>query len=186
MKCLPRWCLPGGGVWPGGVCPWGVCPGRCLPGGVCPGGCLQREVFRDGGVCRGGVCPGGCLPGGFLPAGGVYLGCVCHITLPPCEQIDRRLWKHNLSATTLEVKYPSIKTLAQSGRYGSVQTRGPRVLRASGSIPTGGNFLLNLFYSSLRKRTKMTTLPTRVFLCYEIWIHLMLNLSIPLTGTMVF
>ena len=44
----------------------------------------------------------------------------------------------------------------------------PEFLRASGSIPTGGNFLLKLFYSSLRKRTKMTTLPTWVFLCYEI------------------
>ena len=48
-------------------------------------------VSAQGGVWLGGVCRGG-LPGGVCPR----RGC-----LPPCEQNHRRLWKHNLAATTL-------------------------------------------------------------------------------------
>ena len=66
------------------------CSGRRVGGGEA-GGCLPA-----GGVCLGeGVSAQGrgCL-------GGVWSS-ACWDTHPLCEQNDRRLWKHNLSATML-------------------------------------------------------------------------------------
>ena len=59
--------------------------GRC----VCPGdgGCLP-----GGGVCAWGGMSWGCVPGGVSAT---------HTHPHPCEQNHRRLWKHNLAATTL-------------------------------------------------------------------------------------
>ena len=75
--CTVHW---GGDVCPGGCLSSGVSAWGCLSGGVCPGGCVSAY---------GSVCPGGCLPGG-----------VCQ-TPHPHGQNDRRLWKQNLSATTV-------------------------------------------------------------------------------------
>ena len=83
--------ISGGGL-PGGVCPGGVYPGGVCPGGVWPGG---WGVGRG----RGGVSTRGCLPGGCVCWEGVCWG--VSATHPHCEQNDRCLWKHNLSATTL-------------------------------------------------------------------------------------
>ena len=59
-------------------------------------GCVPSAALAiSGGWLPGGLPRGGGLPGGCLPQGGV-----CH-TPPPCEQNHRRLWKHNLAATTL-------------------------------------------------------------------------------------
>ena len=60
---------------------------------------VKQECIKVGclGVsAQGGVCPGGCLPRG-VSAWGVS---ATH-THTPCEQNHRRLWKHNLAATTL-------------------------------------------------------------------------------------
>ena len=56
----------------------GVWPGVSAWEGVCLEGVCLGE-----GVCRGGVCPSACWD------------------TSPCEQNDRCLWKHNLSATAL-------------------------------------------------------------------------------------
>ena len=47
-----------------------------------------------------GVSARGCLPRG-VSAQGVAAPVHAGIHTPPCEQNDRRLWKHNLSATKL-------------------------------------------------------------------------------------
>ena len=58
------------------------------------GGVSTKGVSAQEGVCLGGVCPGGSAQGGSAP---VQAG----IHPLPCEQNDRRLWKHNLAATAL-------------------------------------------------------------------------------------
>ena len=95
VRCSSR--LLGGGVsGPGGCLP---ARGVCLSGGsACQGVSACHGVYAcHGGVCQEGGLGLGCLPGGSLPRR-VCGGCLAN---PPCEQNNRRLWKHYLSTTTL-------------------------------------------------------------------------------------
>ena len=93
--CIPVGCVPsaavavGGGVSAGGVCLGCVCPGVPVHGGCLPGGgkvTAQEGVYPEGGVW------------GSAPVNaGIHT---------PCEQNDRRLWKHNLSATVADGNKP--------------------------------------------------------------------------------
>ena len=72
-----------------------------LPRGVCPGGLSSQWVSTQGGVCLGGL-PGGvsqhALGRGCLPQ------CMLVYTpLPVNRNLYTRLWKHYLSATTLQM-----------------------------------------------------------------------------------
>ena len=107
QECIPVGCVPsaavvvclagilsrgvsrgvgGAWVWPGGVGSW--------PGGW---GCLARG---GGSVWPGGVWPGVSAQGGVCLAGG-WLVLSGGVHLLPLLWTDRRLWKHNLSATTV-------------------------------------------------------------------------------------
>ena len=63
----------------------------CPKGGVCPSACWDMSS-------QGAVCPSACWD--MSAEGGVCPSALTGIH-SPCEQNDRRLWKHNLSATTL-------------------------------------------------------------------------------------
>ena len=94
-------------------CGWGVYPsmqwaGGCIP--ACTGWGVYPSMHWAGGVYQGGVSLGGsawgCLPrGGVCPEGGsAQKGCLPRGCLPqPPRQNERRLWKHNLAATTLRM-----------------------------------------------------------------------------------
>ena len=100
QECIPVGCLPSAAVavsggWGGVVRLGGGCwPRGCLPGGVCPGG------LPGGCLPRGVSVQGGCLPRGWLPRGGG----------------NRRLWKHYLAATTLQMVI-TIQTVMCKNRF---------------------------------------------------------------------